>query len=424
MEPAGPIIEEPYLLTIRIPLGRDADGSYWAGELWAKDLLLHFDYIRDLHICCPVIRRNETHTFQIPQLSDQSVVALRKDGNILSVLRNLIPNFLALHRAMKGREIVHSDGGGWAFPLSYYILLHPRRSRPRTWLIVIESSFWRLPDGASGTFRQRIASRFHTAMLSRCVRAADLTIFTHQWYRDLLLGEDKTTSLVAPAIWINADHIRPALDGEDRALLNSTPTKILFPSRLIPEKGVHDLLAAIEQLRRMNREDQPLLEIDIMGDGPLRELCQQAADAENAADQESRIRLRVLDSVPYGQPFFDQVRRHHAVLICNRTAEQPRVIYDVYSQGRAVIGARTPGTVDLLDPVAPNLTFASGKPEALAALLKNICANPSSLETAAEKAIIHVQGRSHERVHRERAEFMTRHLPYQDGQSGKSAAIN
>src|SRR5205085_7952338 len=85
---------------------------------------LHLDYISDFRICCPVVYTDDTQGLEeITHLSIKRIFALRKDYGWRSVAANLFPNFAGVIEACKGANIVHSGGAGWAFPLSFYLLL-------------------------------------------------------------------------------------------------------------------------------------------------------------------------------------------------------------------------------------------------------------------------------------------------------------
>ena len=49
------------------------------------------------------------------------------------------------------------------------------------------------------------------------------------------------------------------------------------------------------------------------------------------------VQLAVPGTVPYGPEFFAVLREHHLMVVTDRTAEQPRNIYDAFSQGRGVL---------------------------------------------------------------------------------------
>ncbi|MCQ6497982.1 glycosyltransferase family 4 protein, partial [Vibrio parahaemolyticus] len=79
------------------------------------------------------------------------------------------------------------------------------------------------------------------------------------------------------------------------------------------------------------------------GMGPLADECRRFAQAHKG-----RIQVRFLDPVPYGAPFFELLRSYHGMVLANRQDEQPRVIFDAFSQAVPVIATRTRGICDIV----------------------------------------------------------------------------
>ena len=198
------MIEESYTLFGRIRLFRDAKGIYATAPLWQRDLALHFGYIRDFRICCPVTQVEAIPDGQavVEGLADENVTAIREDFGWFSVLRNFIPNGRQVWRALRKTKIAHSGGAGWAFPIAYYLLAFRPFLRFQ-WVMLIESSFYRVAKGQRAGLRRRLGHYFHSALVRFCVRSADARVFTSQAYRDLFLGSSQK-SLIAPAIWVNS----------------------------------------------------------------------------------------------------------------------------------------------------------------------------------------------------------------------------
>lgn len=206
---AEPLLDA-YTLFTRIPV-HISGNMVWTDALWEKDLAEHLIYLRDFRLCCPVIRQ-KSYTLpkglvQIEGLAPDQITPLRVDRSWGSVLVNLLPNFLGVLRALLQTRIAHSGGAGWAFPLSYYILLL-RPFLNVQWIMLIESSFWMKSGQGPHSLRRRVAHAFHEMMLRRCLRAADARIFTQNWYRRVLLDETDRT-LVSPAVWVDANQIAP-----------------------------------------------------------------------------------------------------------------------------------------------------------------------------------------------------------------------
>ena len=398
------MIQAPYTLFTRIPLYADATGEVYADDLWAKDLALHLDYIAEFRICCPRLPAAErpNTTTMVTGLSSAQIIPLSRDQGWLSVLRNLRPNFAQVRRAVKATRIVHSGGAGWAFPLSYYILLL-RRRLDFQWVMVIESSFWMKPTQGRVSLRQHLAHAFHHRMIRACMRAADAHIVTQSWYRDLFLGPDAQVH-IAPAVWIDEQDILDAPPEAPRR--GAGPARVIFPARMVPEKGIETVLQAIELLStQLASAADPVLEIDIVGAGPLAERCRSFA-----AQDHGPVAVRFRDPVPYGAPFFKMLRGYEAVVLANRQPEQPRIVYDAFAQALPVIASRTPGIETTVTDGETGWLFPVDDVEALANLLSRTQTEPQALARMGATALDAVAARTHSRMHQDREVFLRTRL--------------
>ena len=117
------MIDKPYILFTRIPLIKNKKGALFCDPLWEKDLRLHLDYIKEFSICCPVEYSENTEGLNdITDIGIKRIFELNKDYGLKSIVSNFLPNLLVVRKACKQAEIVHSEGAGWAFPLSFYLL--------------------------------------------------------------------------------------------------------------------------------------------------------------------------------------------------------------------------------------------------------------------------------------------------------------
>ncbi len=388
------MIDRPYTLFTRIPLYRAEDGVFYTDDLWEKDLSLHLEYLPRFHICCPVQPWEPGcgANTPMPGLHPDRVVALRRDRGWGSVAANLIPNFLSVIRATKSGAIVHSSGAGWAFPLSYYLLLLRPFIRFQ-WLMVIESTFWMIPAGERPGLRKRLSEKLHRFWVTRCLRAADARLFTQDWYRTELLGE-AGNCLITPASWIDEGRI---LDTPPARAPG--PLRLIFPTRMIPEKGIETVLSAIEHYGRT--PDAPPLELDLIGDGSL------AARARGfVRDHQGTAALRFLDTVPYGPPFFELIRGYDGVLIANLTEEQPRIVFDAFSQALPCIASATNGIRSLVRDGENGYLFPPGDVKALTALLERLASAPDALADLKRPALDVARKYTHREMHRARERFL------------------
>jgi len=388
------MINAPYTLFSRIPLYRAEDGTFYTDDLWEKDLSLHLNYISQFHICCPVLPWQAGQGTDTPILGLQinQVIPLRHDRGWGSVLANLLPNALSVFRAAKRGGILHSSGAGWAFPLSYYILLL-RPFLSFRWLMVIESTFWMVPVGCRPSLRKGIAQQLHRTFIRYCLRSADARIFTQDWYRAELLG-DSENCLIAPASWIDEEFIASAPPPK-----RPGPLRLIYPTRMVTEKGVDTVLAALAAYDQT--PNAPPLVLDMIGQGPMAEQARAFA-----AQPTTSVTLRFLDPVPYGPPFFALLRGYDGVLIANLTEEQPRIAFDAFSQGLPCIASNTSGNASVIYNGETGHLFAPGDATDLTALLLRLAAAPDDLAALRRRVLTFAHAHTHRAMHRNREAFL------------------
>lgn len=405
-------IKERYWLFGRIPVFVDAAGAVYADDLWARDLARHIAHIAHFNLCCPVMRGAQAPEGWRPLvgLTAENIIALRAERGWSGVIACALPNFFACLRAAKRAELVHSEAAGWPFPLSYYLLALRPFLRFR-WIVNMESSFWLAPSepGSRPTLRQRIGRHFHLFMVRACMRAADARLFTQAWYRDLILGENARRSLVNEAVWVDAaDLLSDAAFADRRERRRDEPVRLLFPSRLVREKGVATVLGAIAKIEALQAGDAmegPILIIDIMGSGVM----EDEVRAFVAGHVGRVVALSFLAPVPYGAPFFAHLGRYDAFIVANLAEEQPRILYDGFSQGVPAVASRTTGVTQVARDGETAILFAPGSDTELADQLLQLT-KPGArerLSAMGATALALARGRTHDTMHRTRVRFLT-----------------
>lgn len=395
------MINEPYILFTRIVIKKDQHGSIFTDPLWAKDLKLHLDYIENFGICCPVEKCKSTSGLQdITGLDVKWLFELKNDRGVLSVLKNLLPNFLTVIKACKQAKIVHSDGAGWAFPLSFYLLLL-KPFMTFQWIVVIESSFWMLGEGEAKTPRKLFEHYVHKTLLRCCLRAASARIFTQSFYREYFLGNEKRRTFINPATWVDQSNFSTPEAVERRFKdKRGGAVNILFPSRLVIDKGVLVVLDAIEQLKPHDVN----INITIMGSGELKENCLRFTNARHGG-----VTVTYQDNINYGEDFFKIISEHDWVLVPTLKQEQPRIIFDAFSQGTPVIASDTHGILDITNKDTA-FTFETGKSSSLAETILHVARHPDLALTMGLAGLAYAAGKTHLQMHQDRATFLKRSL--------------
>ena len=205
---------------------------------------------------------------------------------------------------------------------------------------------------------------------------------------------------ILSASWIDASDVLTERQARDawRTKQDNTsrPLRLVFVGRLTSAKGVSVLLDAV---RSVCQEGLPL-ELDIFGAGDLEPACRRAA-----AQSDGSIRLR--GTTPYGPEFLAAIREHDAIVVPTLGDEQPRIIYDAFSQALAVLASDTPGNRECIREAVNGLIFRVGDPAALAECLRQVFRNRTLLARLGMAGLVSAGAYTHEVMHRRRFELIS-----------------
>jgi len=366
----SPQVEGRYvLLQGSTPIYVDGTGSRWLDNLWAIDAREHLSYIRDLTIASPTIRIDRA-TPQLasidadPLLSRIRFVALPRANSRLQALAELPYMAAVLWRVVGQADIVHMGIAGWPYPLGWlgYPIAKARRKKT---IVVVESAPWRVGQTGNASRGQRLLSALYESLGKRIVKGAELKFFTTASYLRSLCGEASSNAHVVQASWIPASQVIDDARLDVRLApsdASAQVVRIAFFGRLAEEKGVMVLLAAARALGSTSQ-----LELDIYGDGPQREALQSAVDSE---PELAAVHMR--GTIAYGEALFTRLADYEYVIVPSLSDEQPRIVYDAYSQGIPVIASDTDGLRQCVHEGQTGLFFERGSVESLTTLLRQV----------------------------------------------------
>ena len=364
-------ITKPFLLCVCVPVWIDDGGRRWTDEFWAKDLALHLDYLANLTIACPSLEKApgpQDVCISDPPFDRIRFVDLPYPRSYAEGIWTF-PRYLArLWSATRRASIVQSGFGGWPVAAGWF-LAPMGKFQHKLVVMNVESSFWRNRGENVGP-GQRVIAFVMDRLTRHAVRIADLRLFTSGAYAVDFLGEHAPRSFVVPATWIDEDWILTDEDARTGWDAKAGPIRLLFAGRLIAVKGVSVLIDAIDQAGQAGAE----LQVTIIGDGPMREECISAARRDHGS-----VVLEFRDPVPYGRPFLNLLRGYDAALLPSLSDEQPRLLFDAFSQAVPVIGSDTGGLRDLVEPGLTGVLVPAGKASALADALIHAAANRAKL---------------------------------------------
>jgi glycosyltransferase involved in cell wall biosynthesis len=275
-------------------------------------------------------------------------------------------------RAVSGAEIVHSGVIGWPLPLGWLGIVFGKL-QGKFVVAMVESAPWRLAPGTRHSLKRRVRElvfeRINRGLLAMC----DLAFFTQEDYRTTLMRAAPGKGHVINASWIDEGALLPEdevrRDWTAKAL-PVTRLRILFAGRLVEEKGVRVLLDCVTMLRAKGAE----VDVDVLGDGPLRADCDAAAVRSNGG-----TRLNVLGTLRYGSDLFALLRTYHALIVPSLTDEQPRIVYDAYACGIPVLVSDTAGLRSCVTHEHTGYLHPVGDAQALADRVEWLSGNRTTL---------------------------------------------
>lgn len=392
-----PRLEQPYLLVSGIPVFRDEYGALWLDRLWHRDVMAHFEYLGNLRLAAPERAKASSGPadlvpFEPPEGGRFELIPLPERQSPAEALRGLAPTFARLWSAVSAAEVVHSGVAGWPFPIGWLANV-AALLQDKPLLIVVESAPWR-ELGSSPSLKRRVVSRVTERLAGSFVRRANLAIFTHAAYRDSLSGKGlRGRAVVAPASWIDDADI--LADDEARASWDerlAEQPRLLFAGRLTDGKGVSVLLDA---LRTLEARAQPIA-VDIVGEGPLRAAC------EDIVSRLRHVHARVLDPVAYGPDFFALLRRYSGLIAPYLGDEQPRVVFDAFSQAVPVVASDTDGLASIVDDPGTGWVIPKNDVPALVDALTRAANNPRDCRRRGLTGLKWARGSTHRAMHAQR----------------------
>jgi glycosyltransferase involved in cell wall biosynthesis len=270
-------------------------------------------------------------------------------------------------------------------------------------VIVIESANWRLAPGVHATWRQRLQSIAYERINRFFTDRVDLAIFTQQEYRESLRTRRLESAHVIEATWIDSNWVvnDDALRQREQALAArpSGMLRLMFAGRLTPAKGITWL---VDVLAALGAEDRARVHLDIYGEGPAGAALQEAICQSGLQEQ-----VRMCGSLAYGASFLAALSDHDALIVPSLSDEQPRVVYDAYSQGVPVIASATPGLAQCVQHEATGWLFPVSDAESLCRILRQLAADPSALACAGRNAVNAARQRTHSEMHRRRWQLLS-----------------
>jgi len=395
------------LLQGSTPVYIDKQGGKWLDKLWAIDAREHLTAISDFSIATPFVPIEHASEQMSaidgdPLLSRIHFIGLPHARSRAEALIQLPETMASIWTAIGKADIVHVGIVGWPYPLGWPGLPMARIKKKKT-IVVVESAPWRNTVGGA-SLAQRLQARIYESLGKWIVRNCMLKFFTTDSYRRSLCGQFLDNAHVVQATWIPEDQIvgdaqlEAAATRGHAAQAEGRKIRIAFFGRLVAEKGVLFLLDAMRQLG-----DQSPVELDIYGEGPEEPSIKQALAADPRL---ASVRFR--GTLSYGSALFNRLGEYDYLVVPSLSDEQPRIVYDAYSQGVPVIASDTEGLRQCVQEGYTGFFFKPGAIDEFTRLTQSLASDDGRARRIelARNAVAVARQMTHPAMHASRARLI------------------
>lgn len=272
-------------------------------------------------------------------------------------------------------------------------------------MVIVESAPWRIYSSAPAKLRKKIRAYIDEAAGRWCVNHAQLVIVTQEEYRRTLLSQHPERAHVIPASWLDEENVLSEKEAAEAWRIKNSENhgglKLLFAARLHPSKGVRVVLNAMRLLNRENAR----IDLHILGAGELIEECRAASRELTGVTG-----ISVMGTVPYGPAFFRILGEYHAIVVPSFSDEQPRIVYDAFSQAVPVLASDTPGLRACVHDGQTGKIVDANLPANWAALFRWGLGHRDELERLGKEGLQSARGMTHREMHERRWRLLLRML--------------
>ena len=145
--------------------------------------------------------------------------------------------------------------------------------------------------------------------------------------------------------------------------------------------------------------------LDLLGDGTGLSECKILSN-----QLQKSVKIKILGTVAYGKEFFRLLQEYHAIVVPSLSDEQPRIVYDAYSQAVPVLASNTDGLRDCIQNHKTGVIVNSNDPVALADLIEWSGQNLPQLQSMGKASLQQAHSMTHQEMHRSRWQLLLKML--------------
>jgi len=317
-----------------VPAFTSPDGTVYLDALAARDLSRHTYLGAAVRVVCPIVKVAEPPA---------GAVAFKQDGfefvglpHATSLGRYIASGCWLRAVWIMWRQLAWPDIAFIGFvehPIPYGWTAAPFAALRRVpWYTFIESTPWRVPPGVAPKWRHRLRAAVAERINRVLFRRAAFAFVSQPAYAAFL--RPSCPYLVSPASWfLRPEMATPPQIAAARSEASDRPPHLMYVGRLDPAKGIELLLSALARI------DAPgvNLTFTLVGSGQLHPRAAQAGASLQ------HVQLQLVAPVPYGSEFFQLLRGVDALVVPSLGDEQPRIVFDAFSQAVPVLASNTSG---------------------------------------------------------------------------------
>jgi glycosyltransferase involved in cell wall biosynthesis len=369
-------------------------------ELWAHDLkgqLKHYEQFA-LAAPCGYLGAQKTNLRPLPRATPPNTFFWVPFPKMESVFRGMLAMPMALVRTWKlvaWAQIVHVGVSGWPIPLCW-LAAPVARLRRRFLVVVIESPPWFVPSDTWVPWKERARNALYHWAARRIGRMGDVVFCTQREYAAQFGQASGFKCCILPATWITEEVIcsTEEADASWKAKLADKIPIVAYVGRLTASKGIPVLMQAMEMLEAQGCR----IRLDVWGNGDLVADCQRWTNIPRCG-----VEIRYRGTLPYDATFFRQLRDYVAVIVPSISDEQPRIVFDAYSQAVPIIASATPGLRECVVDSETGLLVKVGDPIALAEALQRCTTDKDLFRHWGMNGLTESRQYTHAAMHRIRA---------------------
>ncbi|CAN5566967.1 hypothetical protein BH10ACT2_BH10ACT2_05130 [soil metagenome] len=398
--PPGGFLYQRYMHLTGVRAYRAAnDGGVYLDALAARDLSRHTYLASSVRVVCPMIDAADpppgTVRFAQPGFE---FVALPHGTKVLPYLLGggWLRSVWTVWRQLGWADVAFL--GFVEHPIPYGWTAAPFAAlRKVPWYTFIESSPWRVPKGVRAKRRDRVRAFVTERINRRLFRRATFAFISQPAYAAFL--RSGCPHLVSPASWFLHDEMATSAQiASARAEAETRRPHLMYVGRLDPFKGIDVLVAALSNLDAAG----VALRFTIMGAG------RPQASIEQLAMSLRNVQLAVAPPVLYGPDFFTALRGADALVVPNLSDEQPRNVFDAFSQAVPVLASDTTGLRSIVTDRVDGQLLPVGDVAALADAMAAFVdpAVRAQWRQRGDAGYERAAGYDHDMMHAQRADFI------------------